>query len=64
MVHIGAYVDREPVFLTAVYIAVQKSVARNAFRAATAIIPKFAASVQPNLLWITLLVTNLDSKIS
>ena len=32
---IGAYVDREPVFLTVIYILVQADAARTAIRAAT-----------------------------
>ena len=49
MVRIGAFVYREPVLSTVVYIVVQKNVARNALRAATAI-PQYITSVQPNLL--------------
>ena len=50
MVRTGASVDREPVFLTAVIISVQINVARNAFRAATAI-SQYTTLVQLNLLW-------------
>ena len=50
MVRIGAYVGREAVFSTIVYIAVQTNVARNAFRAATTT-PQYMTSVQPKFLW-------------
>ena len=59
MIRIGASVGREPVSPAVLYIAVQTNVARNAFRAATTI-SQYVASVQPNLLWNQLFVTNFD----
>ena len=50
MVRIGAYAEREPEFLGAVYIAIQTNFARVAFRAASAI-SQYKASIQPHLLW-------------
>ena len=49
MVRVGAYVGREPLTSTMECVAVQKSVDRDAFCAATTN-PKCMTSVQPNLL--------------
>ena len=57
IVRTGAYVGRESVFSTVVYISVQTNVARNAFRVATTI-SQYITSVLPNLLD-QLTVTNL-----
>ena len=46
----GAYVDREPVFSTVVYILVRTYVARNALLDAASI-SQYMTPIQPNLLW-------------
>ena len=50
MVLIGENFDCEPVLLTAVYIALQTKVARDALRAATTI-SQYMTPFQLNLLW-------------